>query len=149
MVSVARSLVEPVVAVLSDPELDPLQKLQSAVETLTDILNANRERISGYVVSLAAGTHNESVREQILLMHRELTGALARSIGEQKERGQVPGWTDPEATAELMVALANGVALRVALEPDGSDPAAVASQFARMLVAAGRSGLGGEGGGSV
>lgn len=136
MVAVARTLIEPVVAELADRDADPVQKLVGSIQLLYGILDANRHQLPGYLHSLAAAATNKTVRHGIQALHRSLASVLAEAIGDQRSRGLLPGWIDPEPMAQLIVATVNGVIVAAATDPERTDEVAAGAQFAQLLLAA-------------
>ncbi|HEX2043732.1 MAG TPA: TetR family transcriptional regulator C-terminal domain-containing protein [Acidimicrobiales bacterium] len=59
-------------------------------------------------------------------------------VRELQERGELAACVDPEAMSALLIAVANGLALQVTVDPDGAALDAMAGQFASLLLAARR-----------
>jgi hypothetical protein len=66
----------------------------------------------------------------------ELRALLRTQIQDQKDHGLLPGWVEPDAMATLLLALADGIALHAALNPEAIDHDAIAVQAAQLLLAA-------------
>lgn len=134
--TVARDLIQPVVDQLRDQSTDPVTKMLAAMQTLQQILANSEDQLPAYVQSLAAASTNDSVRSEVQRLHRELVDVLAAEMTTQRETGDLPSWVIPESMAQLIVSLVNGVALSVTTDRENTDPAAVAAQFAQLLLAA-------------
>src|SRR6266540_3097970 len=66
----------------------------------------------------------------------ELRALLRDQIQDQKDDGLLPDWVEPDPMAALLLALADGIALHAALDPDAIDHQAIAVQVAQLLLAA-------------
>ena len=131
----ARMLMEPVVAELTDQVASPAQRLLKAVQMLNRILEDQRDRLPGYIHGLAVSTHDETVGSEIRALHRDLTKVLEDEMTTQQNAGLIPDWVIPNAMAQLIVALVDGMSVAVAIDPIETDPTNVSSQFAMLLLA--------------
>ena len=131
----ARRLIEPVVAELTNQQVDPAIRLISAIQLLYRILEQHHDLLSGYLHSVAATSHDDSVKNELVTLHRGLTSILCEEIAVQQRCDSLPDWISPEPMAQLIVALVNGVAMAVAIDPDETDPAAIGTQLALLLLA--------------
>jgi AcrR family transcriptional regulator len=136
MTATSRRLIQPVVDEFADDTKDSVAKLLAAVQQLYQILNDNQGLLGPYLHSLAAAPTNDTVATEIRSLHRELAEVLATEIASQLSEGQLPDWIEPHAMAKVIVALVNGVAVSIAIDPTQTDPATVGTQFARLLLAA-------------
>lgn len=134
MVVTARRLIQPVIAEFVDDGRDSTAKLLSAVQRLYGILHAHQVLLGPYLHSLAAATSNDAVTVELRSLHRELSSALAAEIVAQQSNGLLPGWVQPDAMAQLIVSLVNGVAISIAIDPDETLPTAIGSQFTQLLL---------------
>lgn len=136
LATTARTLMGPVVAALTDQADSPAQRMLKAATMLTRILEEQRDRLPGYVHGLAAARHDETVGNEIRALHRDLTTVLEHEMTTQQNAGLIPDWVNPNAMAQLIVALVNGVAVAAAIDPAGADPINISNQFAMLLLAA-------------
>lgn len=131
----ARRLIAPVVAQLGSGNGDPADRLLAAVAELQATLDENRAALAGYVQCLAGAAHHPSTRAEINDLHADLAAVLESEMRRQRSDRSIPGWVDPAAMAQLIVALVDGVAVRAAIDPAGTDHVAIAGQFVRLLLA--------------
>jgi AcrR family transcriptional regulator len=130
----ARSLVQPVVDELAS-DRPPAAKLLAAVQMLTDLLAARRDQLACYLECLARSPRDDRVAAEVCALSADVRRHLADEMARQRAQHLIPGWVDPPAMAALIAALANGVVAGVVVDPDGADPAAIAGQFAALLLA--------------
>jgi AcrR family transcriptional regulator len=131
----ARGLLQPVLDELAG-DRPPAEKLLAAVRVLTTIVAERRDQLPGYLECLAQSPHDEGLASALRDLSRDLRRELAADMTRQRDDGQIPGWVDPAAMASLIVALATGVVAEVVTDPDVTDPGAIGSQFAALLLAA-------------
>lgn len=136
MIAVARDLIEPVVAQLSNSDGDPVTNLLTTAQLLYRVLAENRDQLPGYVHALAAASNDDRIGDGIQKLHHCLRVVLAESIAGQRELGLLPAWVDPEAMAQLILAVGNGVVIAKVTDPDRTDEVAIGTQFAQLLIAA-------------
>jgi len=130
----ARGLLQPVLDELA-ADRAPAQRLLSAVQALTAIVTERRDQLPGYLECLAQSPHDDGLATAVQALSRDLRGQLAAHMARQRDRNEIPGWVDPAAMASLIVALGTGVVAEVVVDPDGTDPGAIGSQFAELLLA--------------
>ncbi len=140
MVTTARRLIQPVVQEFADDGRDSITKLLTAVQQLYRILDAHETLLGPYIHSLAAAATNEAVATEVRSLHRELASVLATEIAAQQRHDLLPSWVRPDSMAQLIVALVNGVAVSIAIDPAETEPTAVGLQFTQLLVAVQSSG---------
>jgi AcrR family transcriptional regulator len=131
----ARRLLQPVLDDLAGDGA-PGARLAAAVARLTAIATERRDELAAYVQCLARCAHDDDLAAEVRDLWADVRGQLAAQIADQKATGDLPDWVDPEAAAALVVALATGVAAGTAVDPEGTDPAAIGVQFAHLLLAA-------------
>lgn len=131
----AHDLIQPVLTTLRSGR-PPLERLLEAVQQLNKILQDNRSRLVGYTQTIAPATHDPAVGDSLRALYKELREALADDISDQKQTSLVPDWVEPNAMADLIVAVANGIAIAAATDPEQTNPAATSAQFAQLLLAA-------------
>lgn len=135
LVREARTLLQPVLDALGGDD-PPATRLLTAVQMLTRILRERSDQLAGYLDCLSRSARDESVATEVRSLWRGLQRHLADDMASQREAGLIPAWVDPDPMAALIVALANGVAAGVAVDPEVTDPAAIGGQFASLLLAA-------------
>jgi AcrR family transcriptional regulator len=131
----ARRLLQPVLDDLAG-DGDHGARLAAAVARLTAIATERRDELGAYVQCLAQCAHDDDLAAEVRDLWADVRGQLAAQIADQKAARELPDWVDPEAAAALIVALATGVAAGTAVDPEGTDPAAIGLQFAHLLLAA-------------
>jgi AcrR family transcriptional regulator len=135
LVREARTLLQPVLDALGSAD-PPATRLLIAVQMLTRIVRERGDQLAGYLDGLSRSARDEQVATEIRSLWRGLQRRLADDMASQRETGLIPAWVDPEAMAALIVALGNGVAAGVAVDPEATDPAAIGEQFTSLLLAA-------------
>jgi len=115
----------------------PAELLAAAVAELSEEFERSRPDTVLYLDTLLLATRDARYRTQALQLYRALRTRLAELISELTASGQLPAWIDPTSAASLILAVANGIALQSVLDPDGPDHAAMAAQFAGLLLSAG------------
>lgn len=130
----ARRLLQPVLDVLGGDD-PPEIRLLTAVRMLTRIVSERGDQLAGYLDCLSRSARDDHVASEVRSLWRGLERHLAEDMIRQRDSGLVPAWVDPPAMAALIVALANGVAACVAVDPEATDPAAIGQQFASLLLA--------------
>ncbi len=136
MVRTARQLIQPVVDEFADENRDGVATLLAAVQRLYQILDDNEKLLGPYLHCIAAVPTNETVATEVRSLHRELAAILAKEMVGQQSEGHLPDWVRPRAMAQLIVALVNGVAISVAIDPTQTEPTDVGAQFTQLLLAA-------------
>jgi AcrR family transcriptional regulator len=127
--------VAPALALLEGDD-PPELRLLAVVQTLSEEFERARDDTVVYLEALLLAARDDRYRRQALGVYESLRRQLAETIGQLVERAQVPAWVDPDATAALIIAVANGIALQSALDPDGPDHRAMSGAFAMLLLAA-------------
>jgi AcrR family transcriptional regulator len=131
----ARGIVQPVLDDLAASDDDPGARLAAAVARLTTIARDRRDELAAYVQCLAQCAHDDELAAQVRDLWADLRRQLATQIAAERISGGLPGWVDPDASAALILSLATGVAAGTAVDPEGTDPAAIGLQFAQLLLA--------------
>lgn len=135
LVREARTLLQPVLDVLGGEE-PPHTRLLAAVQMLTRIVHERGDHLTAYLDCLSRSVRDEHVATEVRSLWRGLQHHLTDDMARQRDAGLIPAWVDPPAMAALIVALANGVATAVAVDPETTDTAAIGQQFASLLLAA-------------
>jgi AcrR family transcriptional regulator len=136
LVGAVRDWVEPARAALRGLTEDPAGHLVRAVWELQSTLTQVLPRVPAYIEALALVPRSESFRDQIRALLAQLRAELAASLTELKAAGYLAEWIDPEPMAALVLAAADGTAIHLALDPDGTDVDAVLGQVVPLLLAA-------------
>ena len=131
----ARVLVEPPMTALAG-DAPPAQRMAEAIVALNALITERPVEVRGYVQALAAATTEDGIGDELRSLLRDLAAPLAADVESQKVDGSIPPWVEPDAMAQLIIALANGVATMSAIDPERVDPAAISAQFALLLSAA-------------
>jgi len=127
--------VAPALALLEDDD-PPELRLLAVVGALSEEFERTRDDTLLYLEALLLAARDDRYRRQALGVYAALRRQLADTIRQLVEGGQVPAWVDADATAALIVAVANGIALQSVLDPSGPDHRAMAGAFAQLLLAA-------------
>jgi hypothetical protein len=96
----------------------------------------HRDEASAYLQALAHAPAADPLRIGIVGLWAELRGLLAADVRAMQASGELGAWVDPEAMAAVLVAVANGFVVHATVDPDGPPLAALAAQFASLLLAA-------------
>lgn len=115
---------------------DPAAKALEAIALLQRSFDEARGLLPAYFEALVRAPHDDVLRRGIYQLLAELRALLHHQIQAQKDQGLLPGWIEPDAMAALLLALADGVALHAALDPEAIDHSAIAVQVAQLLLAA-------------
>ena len=125
------------------PALDSFDGPSTATDALLRVVQqllAEFERTKDdavvYLEALLLATRDPDYRDRALALTASIGTHLSDLIEALRTEGVVPPWVDPAAMASLVLAVANGIVLQSELDPDGADPAAMAGQFASLLLAA-------------
>jgi AcrR family transcriptional regulator len=136
LLQAVRRWVEPVIEALRGDD-DPATRLLAAIEALQRALEQARDVVPVYVEARVRARQADALREGLDELIGRLRRFLADQIGELRTSGYLPDWVEPDAMATLLVAVADGIALHVALDP-GVDHRAIAGQAVQLLLAARR-----------
>jgi AcrR family transcriptional regulator len=131
--------VQPALALLS-ADGDPAELMLRAVQDLSIEFDRSRRDTPVYFEALLLATRDARYRRSALRLYRSIIDRLAEVIADLVSAGTIPRWVDPAAMSSLILAVANGVALQTQLDPRGPDHAAMAGQFASLLIGAGSTG---------
>jgi AcrR family transcriptional regulator len=115
---------------------DPAAKALEAIALLQRSFDEARDLLPAYFEALVRAPHDDVLQRGIHQLLAELRALLHRQIQVQKDQGLLPGWVEPDAMAALLLALADGIALHAALDPEAIDHSAIAVQVAQLLLAA-------------
>ncbi|HKF00084.1 MAG TPA: TetR/AcrR family transcriptional regulator [Actinomycetes bacterium] len=115
---------------------DPTTRALEAIALLQRSFTQARELLPAYFEALVRAPHDDALRRGVDELLSELRALLRDQIQEQKQHGQLPGWVEPDAMAALLLALADGIALHSALNPQAVDHDAIAIQAGQLLLAA-------------
>jgi AcrR family transcriptional regulator len=127
--------VQPALALLDAPG-PPAAQLLDVVRLLSEEFERSRQDTVVYFEALLLALRDQRYRRSALDLYRSLRHRLGDTVGQLQGQGIVPAWVSPEATAGLILAIANGIALQSELDPDGPDHRAISGEFAQLLLAA-------------
>lgn len=133
LLSNLRAWLEPAIEVLRS-DAESTTRTVMAVKALISGFEAHRDQLGLYLEALAQAPRIEAVGDGIVGLWRELQALLAAQISEMQAEGTLAPWVDPAAMAALLVAVANGLAVQVAIDPAGPGLAAMAAQFTSLLI---------------
>ena len=125
---------EPVIDALST-EADPAARLLAAIEALQTALEEARDLVPAYVEARVRSRQADRLKRGLDGLVSELQRFVADQLEEQRSAGYLPQWVDAQAMAGLLIAVADGIALHVALDPD-IDHRAISAQAVQLLLAA-------------
>lgn len=124
----------PVLAALRS-DADPAAKLTATLAAAATSFEQLAELLPVYLEGLVHAARAPSLAAGLDALRREVSELLTAEMGRLRADGVVPGWLDPATMATVLVALADGLALRAALEPS-IDVGGVADQVGRLLLSA-------------
>jgi AcrR family transcriptional regulator len=130
-----RQWLEPAKRALS-ADGDPAAKALEAIALLQRSFGEARDLLPAYFEALVRAPRDDVLRRGIHKLLGELRALLRDQIQDQKDDGLLPDWVEPDPMAALLLALADGIALHAALDPDAIDHQAIAVQVAQLLLAA-------------
>lgn len=114
----------------------PAQTMLAVVQTLLAEFERSRNDAVVYLEALVMATHDPEYRDRARALFATIGDRLTAVIVELTDTGVIPTWVDARAMTSLLLAVANGIVLQTQLDPDGADQAALATQFAALLLAA-------------
>jgi AcrR family transcriptional regulator len=135
LLGVIRRQLEPVLGILSGDQGDARSRMLAAVAALLSGFEAVRQDAPVYLEALVNASRFPALATGLAELLAQLRRFLAQQVAQVKVDEHLPDWIDPAATAELLIAVAHGIVLTAVVAPDGVDPAAVAAQFATLLLA--------------
>jgi AcrR family transcriptional regulator len=121
---------------------DPATRSLVAIDTLVSSFEEHRADAPAYLEALLQSPRMPDLHAGVVDLWSELRGSLAAQIEGLCHDGRLPAWTDPEAMAGLLVAVASGLVVQVTVDPEGPGLRAMAAQFGSLLVAAGHPEIG-------
>jgi AcrR family transcriptional regulator len=134
-VTAIRRLADPAMDALQQAEVDPVARVFQAIARLQDSLNGSADEAPVYLEILLQSRRMLSLRDHVEDLFTELRTVLAVQMAEQRAAGSLPAWVEPHPMAALLLAVAQGVVLETTIDPNGPQQAAIASQFAHLLLA--------------
>jgi hypothetical protein len=130
-----RAWLEPARQALARDE-DPATKALEAIALLRRSFGAARDLLPAYFEALVRAPRDDVLWRGVEELLGELRALLRDQLQDQQDHGLLPGWVEPDAMAALLLALADGIALHAALNPEAIDHDAIAVQVAQLLLAA-------------
>jgi AcrR family transcriptional regulator len=116
---------------------DAATVMVTAIARLATDFESSRRDAPLYLEALVAATRSGPYARSARTLLRKVRTRLRGRIADLQEQGLVPGWVDPDAMAALIVAVGNGVALQVSIDPTGPTHQAIAGQFSALLLSVG------------
>lgn len=135
LLQATRELIEPAIGILRG-QGDPVLRMIGAIQALQSSFERGRDIVPVYVEALLQSRRDEALRRATTGLFHELRDFLAARIGELRKQGVLPAWIDPVPMATAILAMGDGLALRLTAEPDGVDHQQLASQVMQLLLAA-------------
>jgi len=135
LLGVIRQQLDPVLTILSGADGDARGRMLAAVAALLSGFEAVRQDAPVYLEALVNAARFPALAAGLSGLLAQLRRFLAEQVAQVKAGEHLPDWIDPRATADLLIAVAHGIVLTAVVDPDGADPAAVAAQFATLLLA--------------
>lgn len=130
-----RNWLAPAIEVLGS-DADPATRATLAIRALTAAFVEQRHDAPGYFQALVEAPRIKPLHTGLIRLWTELRSLLAGQIGDMQERGELESWVDPIAMAGVLIAIANGLALQVTVDPDGPSLSDMAGQFGTLLLSA-------------
>jgi AcrR family transcriptional regulator len=130
-----RTWLTPTLEVLSGSG-DPAARTQRGIQTLIATFHEHRDDAPAYLQALVEAPRMEPLQAGVVHLWTELRQLLAADIADMQQRGELAAWVDPDAMSSVLVAVANGLALQVTVDPDGPELEAMANQFGALLLSA-------------
>lgn len=115
---------------------DPATRTLAAIDRLITTFEQHRDAAPVYLEALVQAPRIPYLRRGVLELWSELRHSLAEQMTTMKARAELPDWVEPTPMAALLVAVANGLALHVSVDPAGASLGAMAAQFGSLLLAA-------------
>lgn len=117
-----------------DADGDPAERLFAALRTIDDTFTVARVDLEAYADALAAAATNDALAQALGELRAELVGYIASLVRELQDDRYIQSWVEPEPMAELLVAVADGLAAHARYgEPDVTG---VLDQVALLLLSA-------------
>jgi AcrR family transcriptional regulator len=129
------TLIAPALEALQDEGADPVTRMLAAVSRLQQAYEQSRGDAAAYLEALVQSQRRPLLRERVSRTFAEVRAALAAQMVVYKQSGLLPAWVEPESMAGLLIAVAQGVVLESLVDAGGPSHAAMADQFANMLLA--------------
>lgn len=114
---------------------DPATRAAATVAALAASLDDAREWLPAYLEAVVHARHDDVLGAGLRRLRGELHSLLVADIDELRAADILPAWMEPPAMADLLVAMADGIAVQVALDP-AADAERVTAQALRVLLAA-------------
>jgi AcrR family transcriptional regulator len=135
LMQATRELIEPAIEILRGQD-DPVLRMIGAIQALQSSFERGRDIVPVYVEALLQSRRDDALRAATTGLFHDLRDFLAAQIGDLREQGVLPAWIDPVPMATAIVAMGDGLALRLTVEPDEVDHQELASQVMQLLLAA-------------
>lgn len=134
LLDAVRRWAEPVLTALRS-DADPATKLTATLATAVSSFEQLADLLPVYLEGLVQAPRAPSLAAGLGALRREVGDLLAAELTRLRDSGVLPAWVDPATMATVLVALADGLALRASLEPS-VDAGRIADQVGRLLLSA-------------
>ena len=135
LIEAIRSLIQPAIDILRE-QSDPILRMIGAIQALQTSFEQGRSLLPVYMAALVEAPRDGALGTAAGDLFRELRGFLAEQIRGLKDNGFLPGWVDPIPMATALIALGDGIAVRMVATPEAVDHHAVAAQVIQLLLSA-------------
>ena len=129
------ALIRPALDALEDDAVDPAARVFNAVAELQRAHERAVDDAPVYLEVLTQSRRRPELAARIGQVFDEARSALTTLMAGLQANGVLPAWVEPATMAGLLLAVAQGVVLQSTIDPGGPTLAAMANQFARVLVA--------------
>ena len=129
------ALVRPALDALHDDALDPASRVLNAIAQLQQAYDRSSDDAPAYLEVLAQSRRQPELEARVGRTFAEIRALLSTLMTDLKASGVLPDWVQPDAMASLLLAVAQGIVLQTTIDAGGPAPAAMADQFARLLLA--------------
>ncbi|MGH9164010.1 MAG: TetR/AcrR family transcriptional regulator [Acidimicrobiales bacterium] len=135
LVDALRAWLAPALAVMA-ADTDPAERTLATVQTLITTFEAHRDEAPVYLEALLQSPRLPALRSGLGDLLGSLRQHLAATMIDMRDRGELAAWVDPEAMSSMLIAVAHGLVVESLVDPGGPAVAAMAGQFAHLLLAA-------------
>jgi AcrR family transcriptional regulator len=129
------SLVEPALDALRDENRNPAGRLLEAVARLQRAYGDAAEDAPAYLEVLLDSRRHPELQARVAAVFARIRTVLTTVIADLQTKNVLPEWIEPGSMAGLLLAVAQGVVLQTTIDGAGPSSAAMADQFARLLLA--------------
>ena len=135
-IGLARQLLEPIRALLTDSSLDPGARLDLAANSLLEALDAVGPQGAALLAAVVEAARLPRVADLLGELASEFRSEIATRTEQERAAGLLPDWVDGPAMAALLIAVMQGVLVQLLVDPDGPSPSRIAGQLLQLFDAA-------------